>query len=252
MAGRSAAAARPVSDNRLRLGLSQALLGLGGDWQPLVSSWSASPAGQALRTHLAARLAAGADVVPHQPFRALQLTPLHNVRVLILGQDPYHGPGQAEGLAFSVPNGQPVPPSLRNIRQEVGRDLGQAPQTEGSLADWALQGVLLLNTALTVELGQPGAHAGRGWEVLTDAIVAAVAGLPQPVVFMLWGRHAQAKAAVIEQGGAARHLVLACNHPSPLSARRGPEPFVGCGHFSRANAFFGQQHPALPPIRWLG
>lgn len=192
------------------------------DWQALVSGFFASTTGQSLRERLTQRLAAGAVVYPPQPLRALALTPLARVRVVILGQDPYHGPGQAEGLAFSVAPGVKLPPSLRNIYQELARDL--APWTapaDGSLRVWARQGVLLLNTCLTVEDGAPASHAGFGWEALTDQIIRAVVQRAEPVVFMLWGAHAQkvAAAAGLSAPG-THHLVLSANHPSPLSARR--------------------------------
>ncbi|MCE1251136.1 MAG: uracil-DNA glycosylase [Comamonadaceae bacterium] len=208
-------------------------------WQPLVQDFFASARGQALLGFLQARLAAGAVVFPPQPLRALALTAPEAVRVVILGQDPYHGRGQAEGLAFSVAPGVPLPPSLRNIFKELQRDLGHPPpafpQPGGSLAGWARQGVLLLNTCLTVEEGQPASHAGQGWEQLTDAVIAQVAQGPRPVVFMLWGSHAQAKRALIPADRG--HLVLCANHPSPLSALRPPRPFIGCGHFGQARAF---------------
>ena len=155
--------------------------------------------------------------------------------MVILGQDPYHGRGQAEGLAFSVAPGVALPPSLRNIFKELERDLGTAPpsfpEPGGSLVKWARNGVLLLNTCLTVEEAQPASHAGRGWEVLTDAVIRHVAQGEQPVVFMLWGSHAQSKRGFID---AQRHKLLTANHPSPLSALRPPVPFIGCGHFGQA------------------
>jgi len=208
-------------------------------WQPLVEVFFASASGQKLRAFLQARLDAGAVIFPPHPLRALELTPPDAVRVVILGQDPYHGRGQAEGLAFSVAAGVPLPPSLRNIFKELQRDLGTPPpafpQPGGSLVQWARSGVLLLNTCLTVEEGQPTCHAGKGWEVLTDAVIRQVAQGPRPVVFMLWGAHAQSKRAVIP--GDRGHLVLTANHPSPLSALRPPMPFIGCGHFGLAQAF---------------
>lgn len=219
------------------------------DWQPLIADFFSSETGRALGQKLTARLAAGATVYPPQPLRALELTSLSDVRVLILGQDPYHGPGQAEGLAFSVARGVKPPPSLRNIYKELAQDpllrSWEAP-AHGSLQDWARQGVLLLNTCLTVEDGQPASHAKYGWEVLTTRIIQAVATKPEPVVFMLWGAHAQkvAQDAVAASGQsllASRHLILAANHPSPLSARRGPVPFLGCGHFGRAREFLRSQ-----------
>ena len=212
-------------------------------WQPLVDDFFASSAGQALRGFLQLRLTAGATIFPPQPLRALQLTAPAQVRVVILGQDPYHGAGQAEGLAFSVAPGVALPPSLRNIFKELQRDLGTPwpafPQPGGSLAAWARQGVLLLNTCLTVEEGRPASHAGKGWEVLTDAIITQVAQAGTPCVFMLWGRHAQSKRALIAPGQG--HLLLCANHPSPLSALRPPQPFIGCGHFGQARAFRQQR-----------
>ncbi|WP_332776920.1 uracil-DNA glycosylase [Polaromonas sp.] len=206
------------------------------DWQPVLQPFLAGAAGRQLAAFLAGRLAAGAVVYPPQPFRALELTPLADVSVVILGQDPYHGRGQAHGLAFSVPEGVKIPPSLRNMFKELARDpaLQLAPAASGSLERWARQGVLLLNACLTVEDGQPASHARQGWEVLTDALIQTVSGQAEPVIFMLWGAHAQAKRALIDE---ARHLVLSANHPSPLSALRPPQPFIGCGHFSRANAW---------------
>lgn len=212
-------------------------------WQPLVDGFFSSPQGQALLGFLQQRLEAGAVVFPPQPLRALALTPLEQVRVVILGQDPYHGRGQAEGLAFSVAPGVRLPPSLQNIFKEMQRDLGVPfpvfPQPGGSLVQWAKNGVLLLNTCLTVEEGQPASHAGKGWELLTDAIISQVAGQGRPTVFMLWGSHAQSKRRLIPSGRG--HLLLTSNHPSPLSALRPPAPFIGNGHFSAARAF-RQQH----------
>ena len=224
--------------NRLTQPLDDLLDADYGDWQPLLDGWRHSAAGRALVQAVDARVAAGALVYPAQVFRALQLTPLAQTRVLILGQDPYHGPEQAEGLAFSVPPGQRVPPSLRNIFKELQRDLGLPMPTSGSLRPWARQGVLLLNATLTVEDGQPGSHARLGWQTLTDAICQALVLDPGPKVFMLWGAHAQARAPLLAAGGGgAAQLVLQCNHPSPLSALRPPVPFIGCGHFGLANRF---------------
>jgi uracil-DNA glycosylase len=206
------------------------------DWAPLVQRWRASDTGLALSAFVDARLAAGATIYPPQPLRALALTPLAGVRVVILGQDPYHGAGQAEGLAFSVPPGVRPPPSLRNIFKELQRDLRLPMPPHGHLGAWAQRGVLLLNTCLTVEDGAAASHAGRGWEALTDRLIEAAAAAPQPKVFMLWGTHAQRKQALIDGAGPA-HLVLQCNHPSPLSATRGPVPFIGCRHFSAATEF---------------
>ena len=212
------------------------------DWRARVEPFLASATGQALGARLQAALAGGACIYPPQPFRALELTPLAQVRVVILGQDPYHGPGQAEGLAFSVAPGVKVPPSLRNIFKELQRSLGVPVPADGSLVRWARQGVLLLNTCLTVEDGQAASHARWGWEALTDQLVRAVAQSPQPVVFMLWGGHAQAKAGLIAAAAPdGRHLVLQANHPSPLSALRPPQPFLGCDHFARAQRFWAER-----------
>ncbi|MCU7374000.1 uracil-DNA glycosylase [Paucibacter sp. O1-1] len=216
-----------------------------GGWAPIVEAWRASPAGQGLEAYLAQRRAAGATIYPPEPYRALQLTPLDQVKVVILGQDPYHGPGQAEGLSFSVPRGlKKLPPSLRNIYKELQRDLGLTPPAHGHLVTWAERGVLLLNTCLTVEDGAPASHAKRGWEALTDALIRAAAADAAPKVFMLWGAHAQAKAMLIAAAG-PQHLILQSNHPSPLSATRPPLPFIGCGHFSRAAQWLAEQGRAL-------
>ncbi|MEZ2297716.1 uracil-DNA glycosylase [Variovorax sp. RCC_210] len=207
-------------------------------WQALVDGFFAGAVGQKLQGFLRERLDAGAVIFPPQPLRALELTPPDDVRVVILGQDPYHGRGQAEGLAFSVAPGVALPPSLRNIFKELQRDLGTPPppfpDPGGSLVKWATHGVLLLNTCLTVEEAQPASHAGKGWEVLTDAVIRHVSAGAKPVVFMLWGAHAQSKRALID---VERHKVLMSNHPSPLSAMRPPVPFIGCGHFGEARAW---------------
>jgi uracil-DNA glycosylase len=213
-------------------------------WAPTVEAFFASSTGQALLGFLAGRLEQGATIYPPEPLRGLALTPPEAVRVVILGQDPYHGPGQAEGLAFSVAPGVPFPPSLRNIFLERQRDLGLQPPLHGSLTHWAAQGVLLLNTCLSVEDGRPASHAAKGWEALTDALIKVVVDDPLPKAFLLWGAHAQKKAA----GIGAPHRVFAANHPSPLSARRGPTPFLGCGHFGAVNAWLREQ--GRDPIDW--
>lgn len=215
-------------------------------WRALIDRWRASPEGQRLLGFIGQRQAAGATIYPAAVLRALELTPLPAVRVVILGQDPYHGPGQAEGLAFSVPAGVRLPPSLRNIGKELTRDLGLPSPRHGHLAGWARQGVLLLNTTLTVEDARPTAHANQGWEALTDEIIKACADDPRAKAFLFWGAHAQAKAALI--GAGSPHLALAANHPSPLSATRPPKPFVGCGHFGAANRFLAAA--GAKPIDW--
>jgi uracil-DNA glycosylase len=229
------------------------------DWRPVMDDFLGSAAGLKLAEYMRVRLAAGAVIYPSQPFRALALTSLSQVKVVILGQDPYHGAGQADGLAFSVAPGVKPPPSLRNIFKEIEREalFRRDARTEscgGSLVRWAQQGVLLINTSLTVESGQPASHARRGWEMLTDAIVKAVGMKEEPLVFMLWGAHAQAKQMLIEASSRnlyqqqVVHLVLTANHPSPLSAMRPPKPFHGCGHFESCNAYLKQY--GRKPIEW--
>jgi len=243
------------------------------EWQPVLDAFWRSTEGERLSQFVTARLNSGAVVYPAHPLRALQLTPLSAVRVVILGQDPYHGPDQAQGLSFSVADGVKFPPSLRNIFKELQRDLHQPVPMSGSLEAWARRGVLLLNTSFTVEDGLPASHAKRGWESLSDAILREVALKAPACVYMLWGGHAQAKVGLIEsatnqnapdflglretsdlaagsgvlaggfsavletqaQVSAARQaFILKANHPSPLSALRPPAPFIGCGHFSAA------------------
>lgn len=167
-------------------------------------------------------------------FHALDLTPIEKTKIVILGQDPYHGEGQAHGLAFSVPKGIKIPPSLKNIYKELQEDIGMSPPDHGNLEGWARQGVLLLNTTLTVEARKAASHQGRGWEAFTDYVIAQVNALPRGVVFMLWGSHAQKKNHMIDT---ENHLVLEAPHPSPLSAYKG---FLGCRHFSKANDFLVQ------------
>jgi len=226
-----------MPDNRLRATLTACAQDLPAPWRDVVLPFLVSAEGQRLEARLTECGAAGAEIYPADPFRALRdLTP-QSVRVVILGQDPYHGPGEAQGLAFSVAPGVRIPPSLRNIRQELMTDLGLSLPPEGDLSPWSRAGVLLLNTCLTVERDQPASHAKWGWERLTDRLVAAVAAERQPKVFLLWGAHAQAKAPLIDASGAGAHLLLSSNHPSPLAARRPPVPFLGSRPFSRANAW---------------
>ncbi|MCX7865450.1 MAG: uracil-DNA glycosylase [Novosphingobium sp.] len=205
-------------------------------WQPALLPVLKTREARRLGGFLRAEEARGKRIYPPRGsrLRALELTPLDQVRVVILGQDPYHGPGQAHGLCFSVPDGVRIPPSLANIFSEIASDLGIPPPAHGNLEGWARQGVLLLNNALTVEEGRAGSHQNIGWEAITDAAVAAVAAKKEPCVFMLWGSHARRKAERVADLAHSRHLVLTAAHPSPLSAHAG---FFGCRHFSKANAF---------------
>ncbi|MBC2664424.1 uracil-DNA glycosylase [Novosphingobium flavum] len=209
-------------------------------WRPALDPAMATPAARKLGGFLKAEEAAGKQIYPPRGLRlaALELTPLDRVKVVILGQDPYHGPGQAHGLSFSVPKGVKVPPSLVNIYKEIEADLGLPRGAHGNLESWARQGVLLLNNSLTVEDGRAGSHAGLGWDAITDAAVAAVAAKAEPCVFLLWGSHARKKAERVPGLMGSHHLVLAAPHPSPLSAHSG---FLGCRHFSKANAFLEAQ-----------
>lgn len=183
------------------------------------------------------------DICPKksQIFRALELTPLHKVKVVILGQDPYHGEGQANGLAFSVNKGLDLPPSLRNIFKELKDDLG-IENTSGDLTKWAEQGVLLLNSVLTTEKNKPGAHFGKGWEIYTDTLIRQVSDERDKVIFLLWGKKAQEKKSLINTD---KHVILESSHPSPLSAHTS---FLGCRHFSKANDILIAS--ALEPIDW--
>ena len=217
-------------------------------WREPLAGEFAQPYMQTLKAFLLAEKAAGKRIFPKgvEWFRALDLTPLESGRVVILGQDPYHGPGQAHGLCFSVQPGVKTPPSLVNIYKELESDLGIARPRHGFLEHWAKQGVLLLNSVLTVEMSRAASHQGKGWERFTDAVIAKVNARLEPVVFLLWGSYAQKKAAFVDsvdKGG--RHLVLKAPHPSPLSAHNG---FFGCRHFSKTNAFLESR--GLPPIDW--
>jgi uracil-DNA glycosylase len=213
-------------------------------WKAALEPVFASSHMQALREFLVSEKALGKQIFPKgaEYFRALDLTPLGQVRVVILGQDPYHGDGQAHGLCFSVRPGVRIPPSLINIYKELERDLGIPPARHGFLEHWAEQGVLLLNSVLTVERGLAASHQGQGWERFTDAVIRAVNAQAAPVVFMLWGSYAQRKAAFVDS---SRHLVLKAPHPSPLSAHQG---FIGCGHFSKANEYLAER--GMAPIDW--
>lgn len=205
-------------------------------WRSALDPVLALPQSRKLGGFLTAEEAAGKAIYPPRGTRlaALALTPLDAVKVVILGQDPYHGPGQAHGLCFSVQKGVKVPPSLVNIYKEIEADLGHSRPMHGNLESWARQGVLLLNNALTVEDGRAGSHQNMGWEAITDAAVAAVATKAEPCVFLLWGNHARRKAERVPGLIGGHHLVLTAPHPSPLSAHAG---FLGCRHFSKANAF---------------
>ena len=240
-----------AADNRLREPLAQVFERVPAAWRCVTDPFIRSVEGRALAVFVDQRVRDGAVVYPGQVFRALEFNAPDAVRVVILGQDPYHGSGQAQGLAFSVASGPSrLPPSLRNILKEVAADTGAPPACRGDLSRWAQQGVLLLNSVLTVEDSAPQSHAGRGWEALTDALLACVAAQPAPVVFMLWGASAQRKRPLIGRDGPMAHRVLAANHPSPLSANRPPLPFIGCRHFSQTNAFLAEHRAGAQPIRW--
>jgi uracil-DNA glycosylase len=213
-------------------------------WKARIGAYLARDEMRALSAFLRERRAQGARIYPPGPqiFAAFDATPFDAVKVVILGQDPYHGPGQAHGLCFSVRPGVPVPPSLDNIFKEIQRDLGIARPDHGCLTPWAERGVLLLNAVLTVEDGRAGAHQGKGWEGFTDHVVDTLNREREGLVFLLWGSYAQAKGKVIDP---SRHRVLKAPHPSPLSAHRG---FLGCGHFSAANEYLGRK--GQKPIDW--
>ncbi|SFN01372.1 uracil-DNA glycosylase [Dokdonella immobilis] len=224
--------------------MTESRIRLEPSWRQRVGAMLETPRMRQLATFLRTEKAAGKTIYPPGPriFAALDTTPFDAVKVVILGQDPYHGPGQAHGLCFSVGSGVAVPPSLQNIFKEISRDLGLPRPRHGDLTAWARQGVLLLNAVLTVERGQPGSHQGRGWEEFTDSCIAALDREREGLVFLLWGSHAQAKGRLID---ARRHRVLKAPHPSPLSAHRG---FLGCGHFSETNRYL-QEH-GQTPIDW--
>lgn len=213
-------------------------------WKSRLVDVFATPQMQSLRAFLRAEIAAGKTIYPptSQIFAALDTTPFDQVKVVILGQDPYHGPGQAHGLCFSVRPGVRPPPSLVNIFREIHNDLGIPPPSHGYLMHWAEQGVLLLNAVLTVERGRAGSHQGKGWEVFTDAVIDHLSRERDGLVFMLWGSPAQTKGRLLD---ISRHLILKARHPSPLSAHSG---FFGCRHFSQANAWL-REH-GQTPIDW--
>ena len=208
-----------------------------GAWQALLQEEFEKPYWQTLSERVDTAYAASAVYPPREAlFAAFRLTPPEAVRAVILGQDPYHGPGQAMGMAFSVPAElKKLPPSLKNIFKELALEGEGEHSAVGDLSSWVQQGVLLMNATLTVEAGAPQSHAGKGWETLTDRLIDRVLEEARPVVFMLWGASAQKKKDRIETGAKTDVLVLSSNHPSPLSARRPPVPFIGCGHFKAAN-----------------
>jgi uracil-DNA glycosylase len=217
---------------------------LSGIWQQQLGTYLASESMQALAAFLRQEKAKGKTIYPAnaQLFAALNATPFDEVKVVILGQDPYHGPGQAHGLSFSVPDGVPPPPSLMNIFKELAREYGCSIPASGNLTAWANQGVLLLNAVLSVEDGLPGSHKDKGWEAFTDQIILQLASQRRGLVFMLWGAYAKEKGKIINS---QQHCVLRAPHPSPLSAYRG---FIGCGHFSAANRYL--QAGGIKPIDW--
>ena len=217
--------------------------GVRTDWNPILRDELSQPYWHELQSFVAdERRRAPVYPPADQVFAALHLTPYADVRAVILGQDPYHGPGQAHGLCFSVPHGQRIPPSLANIHRELQDDLGIAPPRHGNLEPWARQGVLLLNTTLTVRGGEAASHQGRGWEAFTDAVIRAVDAKPERVVFVLWGSSARRKRALLDL---SRHAVVESAHPSPLSAHNG---FLGSRPFSRVNALL--EEAGRPPIDW--
>ncbi|AYG67102.1 MULTISPECIES: uracil-DNA glycosylase [unclassified Rhizobium] len=224
--------------------MAEASIKLEESWKEALSPEFESPYMQQLKAFLVEEKQRGKVIFPRggEYFRALDLTPLDEVQVVILGQDPYHGFGQAHGLCFSVRPGVRIPPSLVNIYKELETDLGIPPARHGFLESWAEQGVLLLNSVLTVEESQAASHQGKGWERFTDAVIRRVNDECDGVVFMLWGSYAQKKAAFVDT---ERHLVLKAAHPSPLSAHNG---FLGCGHFSKANAYLTEH--GRDPIDW--
>ena len=213
-------------------------------WLAVLGDELEQPHMVALRSFLVDEVAAGRRFYPpaDRVFNALSLTPLDAVRIVILGQDPYHGAGQAMGLCFSVPPGVPPPPSLKNIHAELESDLGLPRPSTGDLTPWAERGVLLLNAVLTVSPGKPASHAGKGWEQFTDRVIRELSERRQGIVFLLWGRYAQQKGSIVD---AARHHVLTAAHPSPYSAANG---FFGCCHFSRANALLSGD--GREPVDW--
>lgn len=217
------------------------------DWLKLLANEIAQPYFTELREFISNEKREQKVIYPPEPliFNAFNSTPFDSVKVVIVGQDPYHGPGQAHGLSFSVPGGISLPPSLKNIYLELQADLGIEPSQSGDLSAWAKQGVLLLNASLTVRAGEPGSHAGRGWERFTDAVVECLIQSEGPIVFLLWGKSAQEKLGPILHEQKTPHVVLTAAHPSPFSAYRG---FFGCRHFSKVNELLEKW--GKEPIDW--
>lgn len=216
---------------------------LEASWKKVLESEFGKPYFSALTEKVRAAYVQGSVYPsPKLVFHALDLCPFDTVRVVILGQDPYHGAGQAHGLSFSVPEGIRIPPSLKNIYKEITDDLGIPTPSSGNLEHWATQGVLLLNATLTVQNGQPASHQGWGWETFTDAIIKTISDNKEHVVFLLWGNYARAKKSLIDSD---RHLILEATHPSPFSAHSG---FLGSKHFSQTNSYL-EEH-GQPPINW--
>ncbi len=213
-------------------------------WDNLLAEEKQKPYFRSLLNQIEQARRSGKTVYPSKTdtYAALDHTPYADVKAVIIGQDPYHGTDQAHGLSFSVKKGVTIPPSLRNIYKELHSDLGIMPANHGNLTEWAKQGVLLLNASLTVEAGKAGSHAKLGWQTFTDHIISSLNHHPEPIVFLLWGSHAQKKGRIIDR---SKHHVLECAHPSPLSAYRG---FFGCKHFSKANTLLIQA--GREPINW--
>jgi uracil-DNA glycosylase len=220
------------------------MVGYTVNWHPQVNGLLQNKSGQHLKAFLQQEKQARKVIFPHSSnwFKAFELTPFNAVKVVILGQDPYHNDGQAHGLSFSVPDGVTIPPSLRNIYTELQSDLGLTPNNSGNLEHWAKQGVLLLNSVLTVEKNSPGSHAQSGWVDFTDGVIDIINTEKQNLVFLLWGAYAYKKAALIDNN---KHLVLTATHPSPFSAHRG---FFGCKHFSKTNKYLKMHQ--LKQINW--
>lgn len=237
--------------NCLEASLMAHAQGLPSSWQKALSSPETQRSLELLNHWLEQQRKAASLIYPKHPFKALELVAPHEVKVIILGQDPYHGPEQAQGLSFSVPDTVRCPPSLRNIFKELALEYPEsAPASSHDLSHWAAQGVLLLNTSLTVEHAKAGSHAGKGWEAITDALLRHLFNYPTPKVFLLWGAHAQAKQKLMDASQPCGPiLTLRSNHPSPLAATKAPIPFIGNGHFKTTNDWL--QHHDQTPITWL-